>query len=153
MIQWFEHACIHSIPIVSGLISFFAWYVLVGSKFGLGSTIANRVNRSLKLLSDQPYLAFKISMSSTKHSNDQLSQNPFPLGTNVLPLPSAPSPSYLAVSIVIFVLRCRAPNLGSSVHHVSVPRSVADTHNSNKIDIKNHTLLLMGKQITWFGFT
>jgi hypothetical protein len=25
--------------------------------------------------------------------------------------------------------RCQAPNLGSSVHHVSVPRSVADTHN------------------------
>ena len=39
---------------------------------------------------------------------------------------------------------CWAPNLGSSVHHVSVPRSVADTHNSNKIDIKTILLLLMG---------
>jgi hypothetical protein len=36
---------------------------------------------------------------------------------------------------------CRAPNLGSFVHHVSVPRSIADTHNSNQIDIKNHTFI------------
>jgi hypothetical protein len=36
---------------------------------------------------------------------------------------------------------CRAPNLGSTVHHVSIPGSVADTHNSNKIDIKNHTFI------------
>ena len=40
---------------------------------------------------------------------------------------------------------CRAPTLGSSVHHVSVPRSVADTHNSNKIDIKNHTFIANGE--------
>ena len=33
------------------------------------------------------------------------------------------------------------------MHHVSVPESVANTHNSNKIDIKNYTLLLMGKNI------
>jgi hypothetical protein len=33
------------------------------------------------------------------------------------------------------------------VYHVSVPGSVADMHNSDKIDIKNHTLLLMGKNI------
>ena len=46
----------------------------------------------------------------------------------------------------------RAPNLGSSMHHVSIPRSVADTHNSNKIDIKNHTFIANGeKHITWFG--
>ena len=41
----------------------------------------------------------------------------------------------------------RPPNLGSSVHHVSIPRSVADTHNSNKIDIKNHTFIANGKNI------
>jgi hypothetical protein len=47
-----------------------------------------------------------------------------------------------------FLLKdCRTPNLGSSVHHVSVSRSVVDAHNSNKIDIKNHTLLLMEKNI------
>ena len=42
---------------------------------------------------------------------------------------------------------CRAPNLGSSLHHVSVPGSVADTHNSNKIDIKNHTFIATGENI------
>jgi hypothetical protein len=31
------------------------------------------------------------------------------------------------------------------VHHVSVPGSVADTHNSNKIDIKNHTYIVNGE--------
>jgi hypothetical protein len=31
------------------------------------------------------------------------------------------------------------------VRHVSVPRSVADTHNSNKIDIKNHIVITNGK--------
>jgi hypothetical protein len=31
------------------------------------------------------------------------------------------------------------------VHHVSVPRSVADMHNSNRIDIKNHTFIANGK--------
>ena len=51
---------------------------------------------------------------------------------------------------------CWAPNLGSSVHHVSVPRSVADTHNSNKIDIKNHTFIANGETyymvwVTWLG--
>jgi len=40
---------------------------------------------------------------------------------------------------------CRAPNLGSSVHHASVPGSVADTHNSNKIDTKNHTFIAKEK--------
>jgi hypothetical protein len=51
---------------------------------------------------------------------------------------------------------CRTPNLGSTVHHVSVPGSVADTHNSNKIDIKNHTFIAKGENmlhgsgyITW----
>jgi hypothetical protein len=39
----------------------------------------------------------------------------------------------------------RAPNLGSSIHHVSVLGSVADTHNSNKIDIKNHTFIANGE--------
>jgi len=39
----------------------------------------------------------------------------------------------------------QAPNLGSSVHHVSVFGSVADTHNLNKIDIKNHTFIAKGK--------
>jgi hypothetical protein len=41
---------------------------------------------------------------------------------------------------------CRAPNFGSFVHYVSVPGSVVDTHNSNKIDIKKIILsLLLGK--------
>ena len=31
------------------------------------------------------------------------------------------------------------------MHHVSVPGLVADTHNSNKIDIKNHTFIANGK--------
>ena len=31
------------------------------------------------------------------------------------------------------------------MHHVSVPRSVADMHNSNKIDIKNHTFIANGE--------
>jgi hypothetical protein len=32
------------------------------------------------------------------------------------------------------------------VHHISVPRSVPDTHNSNKIiDIKNHTFIANGE--------
>ena len=38
-----------------------------------------------------------------------------------------------------------APNLGSFVHHVSVLGSIADTHNPNKIDIKNHTFIANGK--------
>ena len=37
------------------------------------------------------------------------------------------------------------PNLRSFVHHVSVLGSVVDTHNSNKIDIKNHTFIANGK--------
>jgi hypothetical protein len=40
---------------------------------------------------------------------------------------------------------CRTPNLGSTVHHISVSGSVADTHNSNKIDIKNHTFIAKGE--------
>jgi hypothetical protein len=40
---------------------------------------------------------------------------------------------------------CRAPILGSTVHHVLVPRSVADTHRANKIDIKNHTFIDNGE--------
>ena len=43
----------------------------------------------------------------------------------------------------------RAPNLGSFVHYVSVPGSVADTHNSNKIDIKNHTFITNGKNMLY----
>ena len=35
--------------------------------------------------------------------------------------------------------------LGSSVYNVSVPRLVADTHNSNKIDIKNYTFITNGE--------
>ena len=31
------------------------------------------------------------------------------------------------------------------MHHVSVPRLVADMHNSNKIDIKNHTFTAIGE--------
>jgi hypothetical protein len=41
---------------------------------------------------------------------------------------------------------CQAPNFGSFVHYVSVPGSVVDTHNSNKIDIKkNHTFIAIGE--------
>ena len=44
--------------------------------------------------------------------------------------------------------------LGSSVYNVSVPGLVADTHNLNKIDIKNYTFMTNGENhITWFGFT
>ena len=43
---------------------------------------------------------------------------------------------------------CWAPNLGSFVHYISVPGSVADTHNSNKIDIKNHTFIANGENIS-----
>jgi hypothetical protein len=39
------------------------------------------------------------------------------------------------------ILYCRAPTLESTVHHVSVPGSVADMHRANKIDIKNHTFI------------
>jgi hypothetical protein len=31
------------------------------------------------------------------------------------------------------------------MHHILVPRSVADTHNSNQIDIKNHTFIANGE--------
>jgi hypothetical protein len=40
---------------------------------------------------------------------------------------------------------CRAPTLGSTVHYLSVPGSVADTHRLNKIDIKNHTFIDNGE--------
>jgi hypothetical protein len=42
---------------------------------------------------------------------------------------------------------CQAPNCGSFVHHISVSRPVADTHNSNKIDIKNHTFIANGENV------
>ena len=38
---------------------------------------------------------------------------------------------------------CRPLILGSTVHHVSVPRSVADMHNSNITNIKKAILLLL----------
>ena len=41
--------------------------------------------------------------------------------------------------------RALGPNLRSFVHHVSVLGSVVDTHNSNKIDIKNHTFIANGE--------
>jgi hypothetical protein len=46
---------------------------------------------------------------------------------------------------VMLMVFCRPPTLGSTVHHVSVPGSVADTHRSNKIDIKNYTFIDNGK--------
>jgi hypothetical protein len=47
----------------------------------------------------------------------------------------------------------RAPNFGSFVHYVSVPGSVVDTHNSNKIDIKKtYFHCYWGKHITGFMF-
>jgi hypothetical protein len=42
---------------------------------------------------------------------------------------------------------CQAPTLESTVHHVSVPGSVADTHRANKIDIKNHTFINNGETL------
>ena len=33
------------------------------------------------------------------------------------------------------------------MHHVLVPGSVADMHNSNKIDIKNHTFIANGENM------
>jgi hypothetical protein len=47
-------------------------------------------------------------------------------------------------------VECRAPTLGSTVHHVSVPGSVADTHRTNKINIKNHTFIDNGETHTKF---
>ena len=49
--------------------------------------------------------------------------------------------------LLILLIKCWAPNLGYSMHHVLVARSVADTHNSNKIDIKNHTFIANGENI------
>jgi hypothetical protein len=49
--------------------------------------------------------------------------------------------SWLNVKVIL----CQAPTLGSTMHHVSVPRSVADTHRVNKIDIKNHTFIDNGE--------
>ena len=66
-----------STPILNGLMTFFAWYMLKGTEFGCGSTNDRRRNRSLKLQSDQPYLAFWISSSSTKHSKVQCVGQPF----------------------------------------------------------------------------
>ena len=71
------HVWIFSTPIVNGLMPFFAWYVLAGTEFGCGSTHDRRHNRSLKLQSDQPYLAFRMSSSSTKRSNIQCVGQPF----------------------------------------------------------------------------
>ena len=62
------HAWIFSTPIVNRLMTFIAWYVLVGTEFGCGSTHDRRRNRSLKLQSDQPYLVFRMS---------SVSDNPF----------------------------------------------------------------------------
>jgi hypothetical protein len=66
-----------STPIVNGLMTFFVWYVLAGTEFGCGSTHDRRCNISLKLQSDQSYLAFRMSSSSTKRSNVQCVGHPF----------------------------------------------------------------------------
>jgi hypothetical protein len=50
---------------------------------------------------------------------------------------------YLMIPICYYKLS--APTLGSTVYHVSVPGSVADTHRLNKIDIKNHTFINNGE--------
>ena len=74
--------------------------------------------------------------------------SPPPLASGVL---LRQFPSILLPALGLLLCRphplpmCRAPNLGSSMHHVSVPGSVADTHNSNKIDIRNHTFIANGK--------
>ena len=58
-------------------MTFFAWYVLARTEFGCGSTHNRRCNRSLKLHSAHPYLAFRMSSSSTKRSNVQCVGQPF----------------------------------------------------------------------------
>jgi hypothetical protein len=45
-------------------------------------------------------------------------------------------------------ISCQAPTLGSFVHHVSVPRLVADTHTLTRLISKTILLLLMGR--TWY---
>ena len=76
--------------------------------------------------------------------------SPPPLASGVL---LRQFPSILLPALGLLLCRphplpmCRAPNLGSSMHHVSVPGSVVDTHNSNKNDIKNHTFNANGENI------
>jgi hypothetical protein len=50
-----------------------------------------------------------------------------------------------AVGLVSLLARYRAPTLRSTMHHVSVPGSVVDTHRANKMDIKNYTFINKGE--------
>jgi len=45
------------------------------------------------------------------------------------------------ILIMVMVMELLSKCSGSFVHYVSVPRSIANTHNSNNIDIKNHTFI------------
>ncbi len=64
--QWFSHAWIFWTSRDNGHINFFAWYVFLGSRFGLGSITLKRSIKSLKLVSDHPCLAFNLRSSSTE---------------------------------------------------------------------------------------
>ena len=60
----------------------------------------------------------------------------------------------LIISSEMLQGRLSAPTLGSTVHHVSVPGSIADTHRLNKIDTKNHSFIDNGENtFTKFIFT
>jgi hypothetical protein len=62
-------ACIDfSTSIVNALITFFALYMFAGTEFCCGNNYDKRHNRTLKLWSDQPYLAFRMSNSSAKYT-------------------------------------------------------------------------------------
>jgi hypothetical protein len=67
-IQWFLHVWIFSTSIMSGLISFFAYYVLAGTLFSFGSNSAIILKNTLKPASDILYLAFNIYSFSTHRS-------------------------------------------------------------------------------------
>jgi hypothetical protein len=54
-------------------------------------------------------------------------------------------PTMMYLMILICYYKLSVPTLGSIVHHVSVPGSVADTHRLNKINIKNHTFINNGE--------
>ena len=60
----------------NGLTSFLARYLLAGTLFGFGSNQAKICSRSLKLPSDQLYLAFKVNISSMKRNTVQCFGHP-----------------------------------------------------------------------------
>src|SRR6266498_3335859 len=77
--QWFGHACIFCTSKANGAVSFFARQVLHGNLFSFGSMSLKRTKRSVKLLSDHPFLAFNFKSSSTEYNNVNLSSQPIVL--------------------------------------------------------------------------